>query len=116
MITLKKYNYIVEAVVTGALLLFFLTMTNPNRLSLGLLVLPILLISVIIYLVVMQLFALLSDKQNYQKKKKTISFAISLAVGFLLMLQSIGQLQAGDVAIITIITSVVIFYTSYFRQ
>ncbi len=116
MISLRKYRYTIKAGVVAAVLLLFLMTTNPHRVSLGVLVFPILLISLIMYLVVMQLSLVLTSVKGSQKKKRTTSFIISLAVGFLIMLQSIGQLQPGDAAIIGLMAVVAIFYTHYFRR
>ncbi len=115
MFKLKKYSYSVRAFGAGVALVLFLMVTNPHDVSLGFLVLPILMISLITYFVAMQVLIAFNPSKQNPKRKRAVSFIISLAVGFLLMLQSIDQLQAGDVAIILVIAMVAGFYSSRFR-
>ncbi len=115
-IKFKHYQYLLKATLVSCALGVFLSVTNPNRISLGLLVVPALMVCLVVFLLTMQLLQLLGLFKVDVGKQRTISFIIGLSVGFLVMLQSIGQLQPGDAAIIMVITLVAVFYSSRFRR
>lgn len=114
MANVKKYRYLLRALFGLGILLIFLTATNPNNLALGLLVVPVLLISFVAYeLIRYILFIFWGD--NRRNRQQAIGLILAVSVGILLMLQSIGQLVVGDFAIIIFFALVSVFYASRFR-
>lgn len=103
-----------ETIALGAILIFFLVLTDPNRISLPLILVPYLLASLIVYrlvsLVLLGLFA------GTVKKSKIRLYALiitAVAVNFAL-LKSIGQITVQDFLISGAIVVVSVIYISRF--
>jgi uncharacterized membrane protein len=93
-------------------LFVFMATTNPEHVSLGFLVLPMLLIAAISYMASKTVLNLFSGLAKDRKQRNTISIVISFMVASLLIFQSIGQLTLGDVLIVAFLGVVAVFYVT----
>lgn len=111
---LRRYRYPLRALLGICALLILFIATNPNQVALGFLVVPVLIISFVTHDLMRWGFSFFAS-QTGRKRQQAISLIIAIATGLLLMLQSIGQLVAGDLAIIIFFALVSVFYISRFR-
>ncbi len=114
MIRVKKYRHLLHALTGIFALLIFLITTTPEQIALGFLVIPILVIVFITYELVRFGISVFSNKKE-TKKQQAVSAITAIATGLLLMLQSIGQLSAGDLAIVVFFVLISVFYINRFR-
>ena len=109
-----KLKKIVPLGLIYGLLTIFLLSTDPNKMPIGWLMVPFVLIFLAIYfssLFVQSAFVNVK-LENKRKKRWMIAFIIATVPTLILLLDSIDQLTAKDSLLIIILGSIAIFYTT----
>jgi hypothetical protein len=91
-------------------LLIFLGATNPQKVSLGLLAVPLILIALIVYLLARFALTAIPSLAAHKHKANGVAVVLSFMITSLLIFQSIGQLALGDITIVFFLGIVAIFY------
>lgn len=93
----------------------FLGLTSPDNLSVGLLLIPFVLLGCFVYFLTMFFLAVFRYSQGDIKRQKAVGFLIALLFTNFAVLQSIGDITVQDILLAMSITVVVIIYITKFQ-
>jgi hypothetical protein len=111
---MHKKTFLILLILVVSLIIFMLN-TNPQQVSLGLLLVPFCLIAIIAYVITRYTILVVRKKDKPSAKSIILSVSIAiLSVNFLL-LRSINQLTLQDVLISFAISAILAFYVTKFR-
>lgn len=114
MSTLRRHPYPVAAGICAAGLALFLALTNPHEVSIGLLIVPV----VLLFLIVFSLAQIIIKSLNLMKGnpgKKRITALISAGlITMIMILQSTGGISGADVILLALIIIVSAIYVEKF--
>ena len=109
-----KRTHLLKVGITGTTLLVFLFSTNPNRLSVGFLFIPVALIFLLIYFTT-QLFLEISPIMLSFSRKRVFSLICATIPTLGLLLKSIDQLTLKDLSLLLLLVVASSFYVSVLR-
>lgn len=90
-----KTKQLIHILVLASILVVFLLSTNPNNISLLLILVPYVIIAIIVYKVVLLVLGLLRLTTN-PAKNRLYATIVTVIITNLLLLKSIGQLNFQD--------------------
>lgn len=105
----KLIKKLLAVAMTFGGLLIFLFSTNPEKLSIGWLILPFLWLFIAIF---MSTLLVLDQFKVNSPKRLTIAILTALIPSVALLLNSVNQLTLRDAMLVIIIGGIAIFYTS----
>lgn len=111
---LNRHKYIVATLVCSAGLGLFLTLTSPEEVSIGLLVIPVILLFFIVFSALQAAFSGLNLLVKRPRKKRTVSLVGASMATVVMILQSTGGISAIDTILLGLIVLVASIYISKF--
>ena len=99
--------------ITSTGLLVFLCFTNPNRLGVGYLFVPVVLLALLVYFATLLFFETVALYRP--TRPRLVAMFISVLPCFGLLLKSVGQLTLKDVALLLLLIVAGSFYISVLR-
>lgn len=112
--TKQKRTQLLKIWITGISLLVFLLSTNPNRLSVGFLFVPVALVFFFLYFAT-QLFLEISPIILNIKRRRIFSLLCAAMPTLGLLLKSIDQLTVKDLSLLLVLIVAGSFYVSVLR-
>lgn len=110
----QRRTHLLKIGITSVALLVFLLSTDPNRLSVGFLFVPVALVFFVLYFAT-QLFIELSPFGLNFKKRRTFSLLCAAMPTLGLLLKSIDQLTVKDISLLLMLIIAGSFYLSVLR-
>lgn len=111
---MKKKNTLKLLALVSTLFLY-LVLTNPNQVSLPLILVPFVLLGFIIFLLFKTGLGFFFHESANKGKMTLLAMIVSVIIVNISLLRSIGQLTFQDAAISLLITVVAIIYISKFQ-
>lgn len=99
------------AIMYGGFISFLLT-TNPNKLTIGWLIVPFIWLFVCLFFSVLLIMDVFAIRLARTKRQLSIATLIAIVPTTLLLLDSVNQLTLRDVLLILIFGTLAVFYTS----
>lgn len=111
---IKQYRYGFGVLANAAALAIFLLATNPNKVSVGLLVVPAILFFFMAFCLVQLIISAIKLLPQKPRKRRIVALISATFVTVILILQSTGGVSTPDVVILALILSVVSLYIDKF--
>jgi hypothetical protein len=112
--TLRKQPYITGLIACIVILLAFLVLTNPGRVSVGMLIVPIVLIFLIFFCLSHLALETFKVLPTQPRKRRAVGLIISSLMTVIVILQSSGGMSAADLILLALIILVLSIYVSKF--
>jgi hypothetical protein len=110
----NRYRYVSSAIALGLLLLAFLSFTNPNNVSVGLLIVPVVLLFLIAFSVSVVVMNVLRILTSQARKQRVVAIISASFITVLTILASTGGISVTDIIIMVLILSIVTVYIDKF--
>ncbi len=111
---LRRHPYASSLIICSAVLGVFLIATNPNQMSVGLLIIPAVLLLFIFFCgshIILSSLKILSDKP---RKRRTVALIAGSLLTVILILKSSGGISLADLILLGLIITVISVYVSKF--
>ncbi len=111
---LYRNHYLTALIVCVVLLGLFLVFTNPARIGVGLLIVPVILLFLISFCAVHIILAGLRSMKGKPRKKRLIALVSASLLTIVMILQSTGGIAGVDLLLLGLIIVVAVVYISKF--
>ena len=111
---IRRSPHLFVMVVSGIFMLLFLSLTNPENVSIGLLIVPVVLLFLFGYGAAQALVGGLNLFDGQPRKRRTISLIGASFATVLMILQSTGGISGIDVILLGLIILIVTVYINKF--
>ncbi|MCA9327253.1 hypothetical protein KDA14_01870 [Candidatus Saccharibacteria bacterium] len=103
---------VIKTVVLWALLISFMLFTRPEKLPVGVLVVPLILFGLALYMTLRLAFEVLQRKDSNRGRQRLFAIIMTLAVTVCVGLQSIGELSPRDFITVLLLSGISYFYVA----
>lgn len=111
---LKKHPYLATLVVCAAGLLAFLAATNPYEVSVGLMVVPAVLLFLMVFSTAHIGINLFNLMKRQPGKRRATALVVAALVTFVMILQSTGGISLADIILLALIIVLSAIYIDKF--
>ncbi len=112
--TIRKNSYVSSLVGCIIVLAAFLLLTNPARVSVGVLIVPIVLIFFIFFCITHLILEGMKVLPTQPRKRRAVGLIVSSLMTVLVILQSSGGMSVADLILLGLIILVLTVYVSKF--
>lgn len=111
---IRRHPYPSALVVCSLGLMLFLGLTNPQDISVGLLVIPVLLLFFIAFCSAQILITLLRFSKSNPRKRRIVALLSASLITIIMILQSTGGISGADIILLGLIIVVSAVYVEKF--
>lgn len=108
----RSHPHLTLLIICLASLAVFLTMTNPNQVTVGFLVVPVVLMFLAVFLIMQIFLPWLGFMKGNRRKERVSAMAGASLVTVLLILQSTGGISGIDVILLALLIVIASLYIS----
>lgn len=112
--TFRNYPYASTMVLSAVGLFLFLILTNPEKVAIGLLIVPVALFFLIVYSLAHILIYRLNLIKSMPNKRRIVALVSSGLITVVMILQSTGGISVADVILLALIVVVSAVYIDKF--